>query len=354
MTENQKKSNYLDILQVFRGFAALMVVVHHTAGSLRYYHGVNNVVLDLIGNVGKFGVDFFFVLSGFIIAYSAHLKYNTPNAFREYVLARVLRIYIPYLPIGIAMLLLYSLLPGFSNSDRDISIFTSLTLMPNGNPALSVAWTLLYELMFYFLFSMTFFSKRVWNCFLVVWATILILHNYTSFGIFDNLNNPALKLFLSLYNIEFALGYLLAQFVISEIVWNRKVVFFLIVVFSGLFLVDIYYNLPLFSFSKNVLFALFTFFTLYFSVTYLNITLEKKNLLMLIGNATYSIYLIHNPLQMLIVRGFPEISSTIMVIFALLISIGVCCVMGYIYYIVFEKWGIKKVKSIIDNKIKTV
>ena len=139
------KSQYLDVLQIFRGISALMVVLHHSIGSLRYYHKINYPFLDFIGRIGKFGVDFFFVLSGFIITYSAFYKYNEPDSFRNYVKNRLLRVYVPYLPIGIFMLLLYTLLPSFSNGNRDISSFASLTLIPNGRPALSVAWTLSCE-----------------------------------------------------------------------------------------------------------------------------------------------------------------------------------------------------------------
>jgi peptidoglycan/LPS O-acetylase OafA/YrhL len=166
--EKQNKSQYLDVLQIFRGIAAVMVVIHHSTGSLKYYHHLDNPFLVFIGLLGKYGVDFFFVLSGFIISYSSYFKIKQPGAFKNYVINRVLRIYIPYLPIGIFMLLLYTYIPSFSSVDRSISTITSLTLFPDGNPALSVAWTLTFEIIFYILFSIMFFSKKLWNYFVVV------------------------------------------------------------------------------------------------------------------------------------------------------------------------------------------
>ena len=139
--EEQSKNKYLDILQIFRGFAALMVVIHHAVNSLKYYHKIDYPWLNYIGKFGKLGVDFFFILSGFIISYAAYHKYNHPNSFKNYIKNRIIRVYIPYLPIGITMYLLYFFFPGFSNGNREISMFTSLTLFPKGNPALSVAWT---------------------------------------------------------------------------------------------------------------------------------------------------------------------------------------------------------------------
>lgn len=349
-----EQSRYLDVLQVYRGFAALLVVIHHAVGSLRFYHNIDSSFLNIIGAVGKFGVDFFFVLSGFIIAYSVHFKYNKPNAFRDYVLARFLRIYIPYLPIGIGILLLYTLVPSFSNSGREISVFTSITLIPHGSPALSVAWTLLFELMFYFLFSITFFSKKIWNIFIIVWSLLILMHNYSGVLLFSNLKSPFLELFLSTYNFEFLFGFLLAQMILKRIELNYWFTLLMVLFFGGLFLVDIFNKSELFYFSNNLLFALFVFSLIYFSVQYFNIRLEKKNLLMLVGNATYSIYLVHNPLQAFLIRFWPKISTTVSLLLVLVITILVCSVAGYVYYSIFEKWGIAKVKMSIDRKLKRV
>jgi peptidoglycan/LPS O-acetylase OafA/YrhL len=152
---------YFDQIQVLRGVAALMVVFHHSIASLKYYHQFSNSFLDFIGSVGKFGVDFFFILSGFIISFSASEKYKTNSALKNYFLNRIIRIYVPYLPIGIVMLLLYNFLPHFSNGNRSISVLTSLTLIPEGNPALSVAWTLTFEVFFYIVFCISFISYSI-------------------------------------------------------------------------------------------------------------------------------------------------------------------------------------------------
>lgn len=157
---DESKSNYLDILQILRGIAALMIVFHHTIGSIKFYYKTEIPFFNFLALIGKFGVDFFFVLSGFIILYTAFYKYNKPNSFANYIKNRLIRIYVPYLPIGVLMFVFYAVFPDFSNSDRDISALTSLTLLPNGNPALSVAWSLSFELCFYLLFSISFFQEK--------------------------------------------------------------------------------------------------------------------------------------------------------------------------------------------------
>ena len=63
---------------------------------------------------GLLGVDFFFVLSGFIIMY-AHMddERNTASV-KRYAFKRLARIYPAYLPVGLGLIALYAALPGLS------------------------------------------------------------------------------------------------------------------------------------------------------------------------------------------------------------------------------------------------
>ena len=90
-------------LQIGRALAALLVVLHHAEQAANSFSsGADRSIFTW----GQFGVDFFFVLSGFIIYYSHRSddKGITPSA--AYIRKRFLRIYIPYLPIGIGMVLI--------------------------------------------------------------------------------------------------------------------------------------------------------------------------------------------------------------------------------------------------------
>ena len=59
----KQEKKYFDLLQVFRGIASLLVVIHHSYASFAHYHHLDNEILHFIAGVGKLGVDFFFVLS---------------------------------------------------------------------------------------------------------------------------------------------------------------------------------------------------------------------------------------------------------------------------------------------------
>ena len=342
--EHKTKHHYLDVLQVLRGFAAHMVVVHHSVGSLKYYHKIQSPFLDFIGSTGKFGVDFFFVLSGFIISYSAFYKYNQPNAFRNYVANRLIRIYVPYLPIGVFMLLVYTFLPSFSNGNRTISTLTSLTLIPDGNPALSVAWTLSFELFFYLVFSISFFSKKVWTYFICIWTLFILTFNY-GYNLIGTITNPFIKLVFSIYNIEFIIGYFLAWIVIKKISFNRSFIQIILISIIIIFVFLKINEIELFKFDLNFLFAFFTFIIVYIAIAFFNKKIKPVSLFMLIGNATYSIYLIHNPLQMIIFRLLPKIDSSFWVFSAILSVLILSSFIGYLYYLLFEKWAITMFKS---------
>lgn len=347
MNNNQLKPKYLDILQVFRGISAIMVILHHSAASIKYYHKLNYEWLDFIGALGKYGVDFFFVLSGFIIAYSAYYKYNSQHAFSNYIKNRLLRIYIPYLPIGIFMLLVYFYLPSISNGNRDISVLTSITLFPFGNPALSVAWTLSFELCFYLLFSVTFISKKLWQLLIVIWIVIIIYTNYFLGNYILPTKNSLAYLILSPYNIEFVMGYLLSEIIVKNYKINYLLSVALILILALIFMYLKYNNIEFFEFSTNLIFAIFVFLFLYFSVFYINFKIKKTTLMMLVGNATYSIYLIHNPIQMIIIRLYPKINSITGIFIVLMLTLTVSCFLGYLYYFIFEN----KLMTTIKKKI---
>lgn len=265
MIESNKLGKYLDILQIFRGLAAILVVFHHSIGSIKYYHNINLLWLDLLQSIGKYGVDFFFILSGFIISYTAYFKKNHTNAFSSYIKNRLIRIYVPYLPLGIFMFCHYVYFPSFSNSSREISPITSFTLMPHGNPALSVAWTLTYEVIFYILFSVYFFSEKLMQVLFFSWSCLIIYFNWLTDLILIDL--PIIKHLLSAYNLEFILGILLSYSILIKFRLNIYLVVFLSIMICCLFFISITYNYnEQLYFSQNILFSFFCFLLIYFSL----------------------------------------------------------------------------------------
>jgi len=171
MPVTERKNPTILSLQAGRGLAALAVVLMHSAMSARDFGGgpfLGYTVLQF----GWIGVDFFFVLSGFIIYHSTVGRGRT---LADYASARFRRIYLPYWPIGIGMALLYLALPGVSGSHREWSWLPTLTLAPvDAETALSVAWTLKHEVLFYLLFGLFYFSGLL-PLGLAVWALCIAI-----------------------------------------------------------------------------------------------------------------------------------------------------------------------------------
>lgn len=338
----QKK--YFDILQIYRGIAAFLVVIHHTYASFAHFNNFDIPALAFLAKIGKLGVDFFFILSGFIITYTTFKYRGDRSYFKKYTFNRIIRVYIPYLPISLAMLVLYYFLPSLSASDRSMSLLTSLTLLPHGNPALSVAWTLVFEMFFYFVFSINFFSKKGWFYFLIVWVICIITASIARLDV----SNPILKLLFSFYNLEFIIGVLVAYLIKYN--FKVKYTYLFVASVSSLvtFLIVKYLDINLFPFFQNLLFVLSASFFVFLGVLYWNRKISARNLFMLMGNSSYSLYLLHNPSQSILVRFFPKSDSQFIIFAEFLIVISVIGVISYIYYSIFEKKIIAFIKSKLD------
>lgn len=142
-------------LQVLRFVAALMVVYIHAAQTAIAVTGTLGSIPYGIATLGLSGVDIFFVISGVVIARVAKGK-----AVREFAWARFRRIVPLYLICGIPA---FAVTAAFSGYDwRDV--IASFLLWPATDqmtaPALGVAWTLCFEVLFYASAAIVVFDRR--------------------------------------------------------------------------------------------------------------------------------------------------------------------------------------------------
>ena len=186
----------LNSLQAGRALAALAVVVHHASIAAQDFGPQLPGQQWLL--LGYLGVDFFFVLSGFIIY---HSTVGSSKGVADYAAARLTRVYIPYLPVGLGIAALYTMLPGVSAGDHRWSWLPTLTLLPFDKPALLVAWTLQHEVAFYFIFAVGYFCRRLVPI-LGAWGILIILNAATLQSDFIPLR---------LINLEFLLGVVVAM-----------------------------------------------------------------------------------------------------------------------------------------------
>ena len=102
------KLSMINTLQAGRFMAAMAVVLHHAVISITAFVDEPPNLIKSILNYGYLGVDFFFVLSGFIIHYTMSARHRPAIRF---ALDRLARILLPYWPVGIVLAVAYTLLP---------------------------------------------------------------------------------------------------------------------------------------------------------------------------------------------------------------------------------------------------
>jgi exopolysaccharide production protein ExoZ len=191
------------LLELGRGAAAALVVFHHANDVLAEprFFGAEGFG----GHLRNFnvGVDFFFVLSGFIIAWVHWRDIGDRRRLGLYVARRFARIYPPYWCVLLPLIALYQMFPGTgAQSQHDVATaLLSIPLLPNVNPpVLGVAWTLTYEVFFYALFAVVIaFGRRAIWIFPAWGVSILVAQCGGDLGF------PANFVFNS-FNLEFLLG----------------------------------------------------------------------------------------------------------------------------------------------------
>ena len=161
MTQSSTPHKKLNLLQVYRGIAAVLVVmVHVTIKSGERFNQV--AFLNLFG-AGWSGVDYFFVLSGFIMVYVHRSAIGKKEQLKSFLVKRAVRIYPIYWIITLTVLCLFLVIPGFASNNQDLSlgkVIASLLLIPQKDqPILEVGWTLIHEIYFYLLFSIAIWLK---------------------------------------------------------------------------------------------------------------------------------------------------------------------------------------------------
>lgn len=155
-------------LQILRGFAAYMVVLLHWGDVVRsetdFFMPMNHL--------GNFGVDLFFVVSGFVMVYVAGRK-ATPARFMFDRIARIVPLYW-VATLGIVAAQTFREWLFAKSLVTPETIISSLLFIPADNavgslePILFVGWTLNLEMVFYALFALSMFGSKAWRVPLVI------------------------------------------------------------------------------------------------------------------------------------------------------------------------------------------
>lgn len=129
------KPAHIPSLTPLRGIAAVLVIIYHTDSLLRAQHLGRLVYGTGFFARGYLWVDFFFVLSGFIITH-VYGDWFTPRIsaapLRNYLLARFARLYPLYLfALGVTVVLYLAVLKRMPGSGFDVQLEDTALSLPD-------------------------------------------------------------------------------------------------------------------------------------------------------------------------------------------------------------------------------
>lgn len=221
-TNAYSDSRKLNSLQALRAIAAMLVVVYHAQSYADIYvarYGIESAFLNStpeIARLGSCGVDIFFILSGFIIAYTTKGKRGGLSGACSFFMKRCLRIFPTYWFYTSALVVLQFVFPHLFHTAKLYfsEVVLSYLLIPyvpygsNTSPVLQVGWTLTYEMYFYSLFTvLLYISSR----FSIFWLGCFVFA-CVSIGYVVDEKSPILNVITSPLIIEFYMGALFAFF----------------------------------------------------------------------------------------------------------------------------------------------
>jgi exopolysaccharide production protein ExoZ len=165
-------------LQALRGVACLAVVALHLS-AFEEIAGARRPLVAWTRPFGWAGVDLFFVLSGFIITWTQSKNLGRPAAASSYLFRRLWRIYPVYWVAWMGAVIADFWLTARSLGDHGgaTACVTQLLLWPwdLGVVYVGVAWSLTYEVMFYFLFTTFILLPRSWFVGALAGWTVMVL-----------------------------------------------------------------------------------------------------------------------------------------------------------------------------------
>jgi peptidoglycan/LPS O-acetylase OafA/YrhL len=317
MPENKTYKN-IPILNSLRFFAAFSVCIFHficTTNGLIY----NKLILSLFDN-GRYGVQMFFVISGFVIPWSMYnAKYKVKNIFR-FLLKRLLRLEPPYI-FSIIFIILVILILRKSLNIFDVQFtFTQILLhfgylipfFEDYKWLNAVYWTLAIEFQFYLLISILFplfiHSKSIYRYFL--YMLFLLLSINSNFSLITHW----LPIFL--------MGIILFLKMIKKI---KIIEFYSLLVLLSIW--SIYFH--------GIACCIFSISTVLLILYFNDIELK---ILSFLGEFSYSLYLIHNFTGAILINLLSPYAiylwqKILLLVFGVIISY----VLAWMMYVIIEK-----------------
>lgn len=326
--------NRIESLDALRGIGAFVVVIFHCLISFEIFYQATNVAVydnDFIKWLsisplhtfwaGREAVILFFVLSGFVLAIP--FLNNTVVSYKDYIIKRFFRIYVPYITVMMLSVLFVSIFADFKNIDylstsynnrwdHSVSlkaIISYFLMLPHDISNVNgVVWSLFHEMRISIIFPLIMFIvlKFDWKKSIFFGFGIFIIAKLICDIASKFIGNDAISsVFLSFgttfyYALFFVLGSVLSKYrtqVVQRIKKTSKQSKLSLFV-TSLLLINCKWMLYIYNFNDTFLtefipaFGILILFIVVLSSKLANKVLTMKPLLWM-GKISYSLYLTH-------------------------------------------------------------
>lgn len=324
-------------IQALRAIAALLVVTYHAFDL--WAVRINPRASGAIWTNGAAGVDIFFVISGFVMVVSSRRVLARPDAWKAFIRDRVKRIVPLYWLLTTLKLVLVFFFAGLalrSNLDLDY-IVRSYLFLPvvdmtgHFRPLLPVGWTLTYEFLFYALFALAL-GLRVD----VVRVLVPAFAAFVGLALLRTESWPAWTILFSTIVVEFLFGVALAKVTLRG--WLMPPLLALAAMLAGFTLILVVPAGP-----ENLRTLIWGLPAL--AIVAGAVSLETRvakalpQWLLTLGDASYSIYLVHGFVLPVVGLGIIALHSTSVTVQAF--TVAACLVVGslagWLVYILVER-----------------
>lgn len=314
-----KNIKRLDALDAIRGVSALLVVLYHY--TYRYYeiYGINNQLFFSIP-LGYYGVQSFFIVSGFVI----FMSIKKTNTIRDFVVHRFIRLYPTY---WVSVIITFLVVLVFSLPSREVTILefiANLTMIHTQFGIKSVDgvyWTLLFELKFYLL-MIILFKFRFLNKIELISIFIMIYIFFMNFLSYEH--SFIYKITRTVF-ILYYLNYFIAGIMYYKIYFKQENFLVYLTLFMS-FVIGFLLN------GRENLEAVFIIYFVFFLFSVKKIDFLAKKPLVFFGTISYALYLIHQNIGYVIFNyaNKEDLSIYLSLLIALIVSVVLASIITFL------------------------
>lgn len=333
----RKDVTALDSVQYLRAILVFLVVMDH-AGiliSLEKYFGVS-LIAPSINYFGVVGVNIFFMISGFIIIYTATEKSSLSLvvSIPDFVKKRAVRL----IPIMWVSIVSYAVLKRLGRGEwGEVNEYlTAFFLYPFSDINPTQLWTLRHEVYFYLVFALSMYFRRLWILLVGVWIFLPLW--------FYNQDSAVLSFFFSPFAFLFGVGVfacILRKKIIKHLDVKKSNGLAAFLMFFGCVLVA--YSCHVFEYTHKHIISIMVFAVIASPIIFFTVMLPVTidgffgKVLKLFGDASYSIYLFHGIFLSAIIGILSRYKEYINKWAAFSISVSLAMVLGVLVYLLIEK-----------------